>query len=127
MACSVLAILDVAGYVDEDALAASFAAHHDFDRGYGSGVNRMLRLIRQEGADWRQLAAAAFDGRSCPRGRAGCPPGAVRDKIGYARDLLHLDDPRSAAAPLGNGLEISAADTVPFVGDRQAPFLVTER
>jgi ADP-ribosylglycohydrolase len=63
MACSVFAVLDRHGRVDQDALAASFAAHHDFDRGYGAGVNRMLRLIRQEGGDWRKLAAEAWDGR----------------------------------------------------------------
>jgi ADP-ribosylglycohydrolase len=63
MACSVVAVLERHGRIDQDALAASFAAHHDFDRGYGPGVNRMLRLIRQEGASWRELAAAAFDGR----------------------------------------------------------------
>ena len=63
MACSVFAVLDRYGRIDQDALAASFAAHHDFDRGYGPGVNRMLRLIRQEEGDWRELAAAAFDRR----------------------------------------------------------------
>ncbi|MDX3234757.1 ADP-ribosylglycohydrolase family protein [Streptomyces sp. ME03-5709C] len=63
MACSVVAVLDAHGAIDQDALAASFAAHHDFDRGYGPGVNRMLRLIRQEGADWRTLAAQMFDGQ----------------------------------------------------------------
>ena len=30
----------------------SFAEHHDFDRGYGPAVNRMLRLVR-EGGSWR--------------------------------------------------------------------------
>ena len=63
MACSVFAVLDRRGRIDQDALAASFAAHHDFDRGYGPGINRMLRLIRQEGADWRELVAQAWDGR----------------------------------------------------------------
>lgn len=63
MACSVFAVLDRHGRIDRDVLAESFAAHHDFDRGYGPGVNRMLRLIRQEGASWRELAASAFDGR----------------------------------------------------------------
>ena len=63
MACSIFAVLDRYERIDQDALAASFAAHHDFDRGYGPGVNRMLRLIRQEGADWRTLAADAFGGR----------------------------------------------------------------
>ena len=63
MALSVFAVLDRHGRIDQDALAASFAAHHDFDRGYGPGVNRMLRQIRQEGADWRELAAQSWDGR----------------------------------------------------------------
>jgi ADP-ribosylglycohydrolase len=47
---------------DQDALARSFAEHHDFDRGYGPAVNRMLRLVR-EGGDWRELAAALFNGQ----------------------------------------------------------------
>ncbi|MGW1074511.1 ADP-ribosylglycohydrolase family protein [Streptomyces sp. NPDC002537] len=62
MACSVLAVLAEHGRVDQDALARSFAEHHDFDRGYGPAVNRMLRLIR-EGGDWRELAAALFNGQ----------------------------------------------------------------
>ncbi|MER7621743.1 ADP-ribosylglycohydrolase family protein [Streptomyces sp. NPDC126503] len=62
MACSVLALLARHGRIDQDALAASFAEHHDFDRGYGPAVNRMLRLIR-EGGDWRELAAALFKGQ----------------------------------------------------------------
>lgn len=62
MAASVLAVLARHGRVDQDDLARSFADHHDFDRGYGPAVNRMLRLIR-EGGDWRELAAALFDGR----------------------------------------------------------------
>ena len=63
MACSVLAVLARHGRIDQDALAHSFAEHHDFDRGYGPAVNRMLRLIRQEGADWRELAAGLFNGQ----------------------------------------------------------------
>ncbi|MFF9844025.1 ADP-ribosylglycohydrolase family protein [Streptomyces sp. NPDC013740] len=62
MACSVLAVLVGHDRIDQDALAASFALHHDFDRGYGPAVNRMLRLIR-EGGDWRELAAALFKGQ----------------------------------------------------------------
>ncbi|MFF4159108.1 ADP-ribosylglycohydrolase family protein [Streptomyces sp. NPDC001678] len=62
MACSVLAVLAEHGRVDQDALARSFAEHHDFDRGYGPAVNRMLRLVR-EGGDWRELAAALFKGQ----------------------------------------------------------------
>ncbi len=63
MACSVLNVLVRHGRIDQDDLARSFAAHHDFDRGYGPTVNRILRLIRQEGADWRELAAAVFNGQ----------------------------------------------------------------
>jgi ADP-ribosylglycohydrolase len=63
MACSVVAVLHSHGAIDQDALAASFAQRHDFDRGYGPAVNRMLRLIRQEGADWRTLAAEMFNGQ----------------------------------------------------------------
>ncbi|MDT0450249.1 ADP-ribosylglycohydrolase family protein [Streptomyces hesseae] len=62
MACSVLAVLAEHGRIDQDALARSFADHHDFDRGYGPAVNRMLRLVR-EGGDWRELAAALFKGQ----------------------------------------------------------------
>ena len=62
MACSVVAVLAAHDRIDQDALARSFAEHHDFDRGYGPAVNRLLRLVR-EGADWRELAAALFNGQ----------------------------------------------------------------
>ncbi|MFD6416531.1 ADP-ribosylglycohydrolase family protein [Streptomyces sp. NPDC060194] len=62
MAASVAAVLAVHGRLDQDALARSFAEHHDFDRGYGPAVNRMLRLVR-EGGDWRELSAALFNGQ----------------------------------------------------------------
>ncbi|MFJ5262179.1 ADP-ribosylglycohydrolase family protein [Streptomyces sp. NPDC088387] len=62
MACSVVAVLAAHRRIDQDALAASFAEHHDFDRGYGPAVNRLLRLVR-EGGDWRELSAALFNGQ----------------------------------------------------------------
>ncbi|SDP67731.1 ADP-ribosylglycohydrolase [Streptomyces sp. cf386] len=62
MACSVVAVLATHHRIDQDALARSFAEHHDFDRGYGPAVNRLLRLIR-EGGDWRELSAALFNGQ----------------------------------------------------------------
>ncbi|MFE3635452.1 ADP-ribosylglycohydrolase family protein [Streptomyces sp. NPDC059168] len=62
MACSVVAVLAVHHRLDQDALARSFAEHHDFDRGYGPAVNRLLRLVR-EGEDWRELAAGLFNGQ----------------------------------------------------------------
>ncbi|MFG2029324.1 ADP-ribosylglycohydrolase family protein [Streptomyces sp. NPDC048825] len=62
MACSVVAVLAAHRRIDQDGLARSFAEHHDFDRGYGPAVNRLLRLIR-EGGDWRELASALFNGQ----------------------------------------------------------------
>ncbi|POX49214.1 hypothetical protein C3489_25400 [Streptomyces sp. Ru71] len=62
MACSVVAVLAAHHRIDQDALALSFAEHHDFDRGYGPAVNRLLRLIR-EGGDWRELSSALFQGQ----------------------------------------------------------------
>ncbi|MEU0073442.1 ADP-ribosylglycohydrolase family protein [Streptomyces sp. NPDC006332] len=62
MACSVVAVLAGHDRIDQDALARSFAEHHDFDRGYGPAVNRLLRLVR-EGGDWRELASALFNGQ----------------------------------------------------------------
>ncbi|MEU4033667.1 ADP-ribosylglycohydrolase family protein [Streptomyces collinus] len=62
MACSVVAVLATHQRLDQDALARSFADHHDFDRGYGPAVNRLLRLVR-EGQDWRELAAGLFNGQ----------------------------------------------------------------
>ncbi|WP_327698109.1 ADP-ribosylglycohydrolase family protein [Streptomyces sp. NBC_00459] len=62
MACSVVAVLAAHQRIDQDALARSFAQHHDFDRGYGPAVNRLLRLVR-EGGDWRELSSALFNGQ----------------------------------------------------------------
>jgi ADP-ribosylglycohydrolase len=62
MACSVVAVLAGHHRIDQDALAQAFAARHDFDRGYGPAVNRLLRLVR-EGGDWRELSAALFNGQ----------------------------------------------------------------
>ena len=61
MACSVYLTLATYHAVDQDALAASFARRHDFDRGYGPATNRLLRLIR-DGGDWRVLASELFGG-----------------------------------------------------------------
>jgi len=58
----VVAVLAAHHRIDQDALAQSFAHHHDFDRGYGPAVNRLLRLVR-EGGDWRELAAGLFNGQ----------------------------------------------------------------
>ncbi|MFC6880151.1 MULTISPECIES: ADP-ribosylglycohydrolase family protein [Actinomadura] len=62
MAASVHLVLTRHGAIDQDALAASFAERHDFDRGYGPGTGRLLRLVR-EGGDWRTLARESFGGQ----------------------------------------------------------------
>lgn len=62
MAASVVDVLLRHGTVDGPVLLGAFAARHDFDRGYGPAMNRMLRLVR-EGGDGPALAAALFDGQ----------------------------------------------------------------
>ncbi|MFJ2664143.1 ADP-ribosylglycohydrolase family protein [Nocardia fluminea] len=44
-------------------MARSFAEHYDIYRRYGPGTSRILRLIRQKGYHWRELAQQARDGR----------------------------------------------------------------
>lgn len=61
MACSVYLTLADRQGIDQEALAASFARRHDFDRGYGQATNRLLRLVR-DGGDWQALANGLFDG-----------------------------------------------------------------
>ncbi len=62
MACSVFDVLRRRGSVDQHELAHGFAHRHDFDRGYGPAMNRLLRLVR-EGGRWQELAAELFDGQ----------------------------------------------------------------
>ncbi|WP_063770963.1 ADP-ribosylglycohydrolase family protein [Streptacidiphilus neutrinimicus] len=62
MACSIHQLVMLRGKVDQDELARSFAERHDFDRGYGPAMNRLLRLVRK-GDAWRELAAGLFDGQ----------------------------------------------------------------
>lgn len=117
MACSVYRLLAGRGMVDQDALAASFAAHHDFDRGYGPATGRMLRLVRQ-GGDWRALASGLFDGngswgngaamRVAPLGAwfAGDPAAAVRQADLSAR-VTHTHPEAVAAAVAASETELS--------------------
>ncbi|WP_156726377.1 ADP-ribosylglycohydrolase family protein [Streptomyces apocyni] len=62
MASSVLSVLARHGRIDQDALARSFATHHDEGRGYGPAVSRLLQSL-EGGGDWRQLASAMFKGQ----------------------------------------------------------------
>lgn len=63
MACSIFVVLSAHDGIDQDALARSFAEHYDIYRRYGPGTSRILRLIRQKGYDWRELAGQARDGQ----------------------------------------------------------------
>lgn len=56
-------LLDRGGALEADALASAWAAAHALDpaRGYGATARRVLRAI-EAGEDWRQVAAAVFDG-----------------------------------------------------------------
>jgi ADP-ribosylglycohydrolase len=62
MACSVFSVLRSRGSVNQYDLVQYFARRHDFDRGYGPAMNRLLRLVR-EGGKWQELAAGLFDGQ----------------------------------------------------------------
>ncbi|KPI17224.1 ADP-ribosylation/Crystallin J1 [Actinobacteria bacterium OK074] len=178
MACSVYGVLRRRGRVDQYELAHDFARRHDFDRGYGPAMNRLLRLVR-EGGRWQELAAGLFDGQGSwgngaamrvaplgawfavdpveaaaqagrsarvththPEAAAGAiavavaaacaahrqvsgaqlletveqltPEGRVRSGVAEARELLGQPHAEYAAHRLGNGRQVSAADTVPF-------------
>jgi ADP-ribosylglycohydrolase len=87
MACSIYRVLADHGDIDQDKLATSFAARHDFGRGYGPATNRILRLLR-EGGDWRTLSVEPFNGKgSWGNGAAMrvAPLGAW-----FADDLAHV-------------------------------------
>lgn len=64
MALSVLRILHLCDDVDQDALAAHFAASYEADphRGYGASMHGVLRAIR-EGEPWREVTRRQFEGQ----------------------------------------------------------------
>ncbi|MCO6004101.1 ADP-ribosylglycohydrolase family protein [Actinoallomurus purpureus] len=61
MACSVVATLIRHGRVDQDALAASFAARMDVGRRYGAGTLELLEKVR-DGVPWRTASVEGFGG-----------------------------------------------------------------
>jgi ADP-ribosylglycohydrolase len=182
MACSVYAVLRDHNFIDQDALARSFAARYEPTRGYGPNMHRLLDSIRA-GASWRTAAGNLFGGegsqgngasmRAAPIGayfaddldavvlnarrsaqvththpegiagaigvavaaawawqlRGGSPPtardfldlvlplvprGQVKERIRHARNLPPDASVMLAVVALGNGLGLSAIDTVPF-------------
>ena len=62
MALSIVEVLRARGAVDQDRLAASFAAHYEPGRGYGAGMHSLLRRINA-GAAWREAAQQQFSGQ----------------------------------------------------------------
>ncbi|GAA0976085.1 ADP-ribosylglycohydrolase family protein [Acrocarpospora macrocephala] len=122
MACSIHRVLTDHGTIDQDELAASFAARHDFDRGYGPATNRMLRLVR-EGGDWRTLATGMFDGsgswgngaamRVAPLGAwfAGDPARAVREAKASAQ-VTHTH-PEAVAGAVAIAVAAATAAATP--------------
>ncbi len=90
MALSMVETLKTCGHIDQDALARAFARRFDQDpfRGYAGGACRLLRQI-SEGADWREVSPALFNGGSFGNGAAmrAAPVGA-----------FFCDDLRMAAA-----------------------------
>ena len=147
MACSIYTTLRDHGHIDQNALAHSFATHHDFDRGYGAGVNRMLRLIRQEGAPWREQATGMFDGKgSWGNGAAMrvAPLGAWFGAVGADLDRVVAEAEASAevththpegvagaiavavAAALAAGTELTGHEFLDEIAERTPPGLVRD-
>lgn len=63
MAFSVAENLRRFGTIEPDALVADFVAHYHPDRGYGPTIGMAFRDIRENGADWRDVFPALFEGQ----------------------------------------------------------------
>lgn len=183
MAMSVFSVLRQYGFIDQPALAHSFAERYDNTRGYGPAMHRLLWEIKC-GEDWSERAQSLFEGqgsfgngaamRVAPVGAffaddieavieqatrssviththdeaiAGAiavavaaaqayrlrtsnnvpgrsefldlvlphvPDSEVRSKIRQARDMSANASVQFAVSVLGNGVGVSAQDTVPF-------------
>lgn len=181
-ALSIVSVLRQYGYINQDALARSFADRYERDRGYGPAMHRLLWEIKC-GESWQERAQSLFAGqgsfgngsamrvaplgaffaddlntvveqaarssviththdeavagaiavavaaalayqfRSAPLpGRADfldavlphLPESEVRSKVRQARDMPSESSVKFAVSVLGNGVRISAPDTVPF-------------
>jgi ADP-ribosylglycohydrolase len=95
MALSIAEVLVQYGNIDQNALAASFAARYDMSRGYGPAMHRVLRRIAS-GVPWREVAGSEFEGQgSYGNGSAMrvAPVGAW-----FADDLDHVVAMAAASA-----------------------------
>ena len=101
MSVAVVETLEAHCRVDQDQLAASLARKYSVDpsRGYGGTAHRILREIG-EGADWRRVSRAVFDGmgsmgnggamRSAPIGGYYCDsPTAAAEEAQRASAITH--------------------------------------
>ncbi len=97
MALSITRCLQRYGYIQQDALAATFAREYKRDprRGYGGMAHSILQSI-WHGTSWKAAAGSAFDGQgSCGNGGAmrAAPVGAY-----FVEDISRLVSEASASA-----------------------------
>jgi len=107
MAISIVEELRTRGDIDQDRLAAAFGRRFEPYRGYGGGAVVLLRALR-EGADWRAVAPAAFDGQGSMGNGAAmrvAPLGA-----------FHAGDSKTAALEAMRSAEITHAHAEGVLG-----------
>ncbi|GAB3147274.1 ADP-ribosylglycohydrolase family protein [Microbispora hainanensis] len=122
MACSLYRLLAGRGMVDQDALAASFAAHHDFDRGYGPATGTPPGGVRDGiGAARRLLTIAdpVLAARALGNGRNT----AAHDTLPFTlwAAARHLDDVERAiwtTATAGGDVDTTCAIVGGVLGGR---------
>ncbi|MGP4026444.1 ADP-ribosylglycohydrolase family protein [Actinomadura sp. 3N407] len=107
MACSVVACLRRHGRIDQDVLAASFAARMDTGRRYGAGALELLERIR-DGHPWRAASVESFGGN----GSFGNGAAMRVTPLG----AFYIGDPARAAAEATLQAEITHAHAEGIAG-----------
>lgn len=133
MACSIVHVLAAHGRLDPEALETSFVDHHDPDRGYGAGVDAMMRELGRRRVSLRVLATETFGGegswgnggsmRVAPLGAwfAGDPATAAREAAVSAR-VTHTH-PEGVAGAVATAVAASLAASGAPVGELYAEVL----
>jgi ADP-ribosylglycohydrolase len=130
MALSIVADLREHGAIDQDWLAADFAARYERWRGYGPSTRAMLKRIGQ-GEDWRAASQALFGGggsygnggamRVAPLGAYFADdPAAVVEQARLATVITHAH-PEAVAGAIA--VALAAAQAVQRPADPPAAFL----
>jgi ADP-ribosylglycohydrolase len=95
MALSIVEVLNERGRIDQDVLAARFAARMQTDRHYGPGTEKLLAGVKQ-GGDWRELNQTRSFGngasmRVAPLGAffADRPLALVCDEARLSAEITH--------------------------------------